>query len=467
MSVLARLDRLPMSKPHYMLLLAGGLGYTFDAMDISLVGFLLPTLSKEWGLSNSALGLLGAAAPFGYLFGALIAGMLGDRFGRKPVMLCALLVYTAFTLVGAIAPNFEVFALARILAGVGIGAESAIIAPYLSEFVPPHKRGWFTGSLAGFFAFGFVLSALIGRFIVPLPNGWRWAQVICVVPIFMVLWWRRSLSESPRYLLAHGRAAEADTIVTKFEAKVRKATGRELPQPASGVQDKDLMVSNTSFRAAFKFVLSAGMRRRTLVVWGIWFVNVFGSYGFFTWIPTLLVQRGIDITKSFDFSIIIFAAQIPGYFSAAWVSEWLDRKYTIAVYLLGGAASAYWLSQAPNDLTVLISGAVLSFFMTGATAATYAYTPELFPTWARASATGLASSIARIGSISAPVIIGAISLTWGFAGVFGLTSGIMLAGVIAVMVFGPKARGRSLEELNEEANTSVEQKGEITPATHP
>ena len=105
MSLLARMDRLPFSRPHYALLVIGGLGYTFDGADNALVAFLLPSMAREWGLDNGALGLLASAAPVGYLVGALLAGTLGDRVGRRPIMMWALAVYTGFTMVAALAPS--------------------------------------------------------------------------------------------------------------------------------------------------------------------------------------------------------------------------------------------------------------------------------------------------------------------------------------------------------------------------
>ena len=135
-----------------------------------------------------------------------------------------------FTLVAAAAPNYPVFVGARVLAGLGTGAESAIIAPFLAEFVPPARRGWFLGALAGFFSFGFVGAALIGRFVVPpSDSGWRWAPVVTAVPVLMVLWWRRSLPESPRYLLLRGRTAEAELVVADFERRAEASLGTALP----------------------------------------------------------------------------------------------------------------------------------------------------------------------------------------------------------------------------------------------
>ncbi|MER7079753.1 MFS transporter, putative metabolite:H+ symporter [Saccharopolyspora antimicrobica] len=450
MSLLARLDRLPLSRPHYLLLLLGGLGYTFDGMDAAVVAFLMPSVQEVWGLTNTQLGLVGSAAPFGFLFGATCAGLLGDRIGRRKVMMWALAAYALFSVIAAVAPNYEIFLVARVLAGFGTGAESAIIAPFLAEFVPAARRGWFVGALAGFFSFGFVGAALLGRFVVqPLPEGWRWAQVITALPILMLLWWRRSLPESPRYLLATGRTAEAEQIVVDLERKVQAATKQPLPPVPETVVDKPAEARKIGLFSALKYLWSGGMAGRTAITWLIWFVITFSYYGFFTWIPTLLVQQGITVTKSFEFSIIIYLAQVPGYFSAAWLGEYLDRKNTIALYLAGAAASAFWMSQMTDPVWITVAAAVLSFFLNGTYAAVYSYTPEVFPTWIRASGTGLSSAFGRFGSIIAPSVIGVFAASLGFAGVFGITTAVLAVGVICTLVFGLSTAGRSLEDLTE------------------
>jgi len=438
----------------------GGLGYTFDGMDAAIVAFLLPSVQQEWGLSTAQLGIIGSATPFGFLFGAALAGILGDRIGRRKVMMYALVFYCAFTLVAASAPSFEVFVAARVLAGLGTGAESAIIAPFLAEFVPAARRGWFLGALAAFFSFGFVGAALLGRLIVPtFDQGWRWVQVITAVPVLMVLWWRRSLPESPRYLLLRGRHEEAEAVVADFERRTQLATGQTLPPiPASQIT-ATIDAAETAAEqhaeqrigvlAALRFLWSREMARRTAVVWTLWFVITFSYYGFFSWIPTLLIGRGITITRSFSFSIIIYLAQIPGYFSAAWCNERFDRRRTIAIYLIGSAVSAFLLSQVESSSAIVAAGAVLSFFLNGVYAGLYAYTPEVFPTWVRATGTGLSSAFGRIGSITAPSIIGFFAASLGFAGVFTMTTAVLAVGVVTVLVFGLSTAGRGLEELTE------------------
>jgi putative MFS transporter len=133
---------------------------------------------------------------------------------------------------------------------------------------------------------------LIGRFVVPAsPDGWRVAQILTALPIAMLLWWRRSLPESPRYLLARGRDLEAEAVVAAFERAVEAATGRPLPPSAVGDSAPASAPRTVTLAGALRFLWSPAMARRTAVTWFLWFVITCSYYGFFTWIPTLLVQR--------------------------------------------------------------------------------------------------------------------------------------------------------------------------------
>ena len=131
--------------------------------------------------------------------------------------------------------------------------------------------------------------------------------------------------------------------------------------------------------------------------WAMWLSITFSYYAFFTWIPSLLVESGMTVTKSFGYSIAIFAAQIPGYFSAAWLNERIGRQATIACYMVLGGLSAVGLAVSHADGAVTMAGVCLSFFMNGTYAGLYAYTPEIFPTAVRATGMGTASSVGQIG----------------------------------------------------------------------
>src|SRR2546427_12562796 len=154
--------------------------------------FILRVGSALWGLTNQRTVILGSSLMIGYLFGAFFAGTLGDLIGRRTVMMYALAIYCVGTLVAAFAQSWQFLFTWRVIASFGTGAESAIVAPFLAEFVQRKYRGRFVGSLSGFFSFGFVFAALLGYFIVPRwLQGWRIIQILGALPILMLLWWPR------------------------------------------------------------------------------------------------------------------------------------------------------------------------------------------------------------------------------------------------------------------------------------
>jgi MFS transporter, putative metabolite:H+ symporter len=195
------------------------------------------------------------------------------------------------------------------------------------------------------------------------------------------------------------------------------------------------------------FLWSRQLAGRTALSWTMWFSVAFSYYAFFSWIPSLLVKHGMTITRSFGYSIAIYAAQVPGYFSAAYLNEKLDRKGVVASYMVCGGLSALALAMAHTELQILAAGIFLSFFMNGTFAGVYAYTPELFPTTVRTTGTGSSSSFGRIGSVSAPILVGYIYPPYGFAGVFGMTTVVLLIGAGIVFFFGIPTRGRTLEDI--------------------
>ncbi|MGF6307998.1 putative MFS transporter [Bradyrhizobium sp. i1.8.4] len=445
----ARIERLPFARFHAHLLLMGGLGYLFDAMDAAVLAFILPVLRTAWGLTNVETGVLGSSTFVGYLFGALLAGTLGDLIGRRAVMMSALALYSAASLVSAAVDSWPSFFAARVVAGMGTGAESAIIAPYLAEFVARRYRGAFTGALAGFFSFGFVAAALLGYFIVPAyENGWRIVLVITAVPVVMLLWWRRSLPESPRWLESRGRSKEAEAVLDKIEAGFARE-GRVLPAPIA--EPAAPAVSTGTLASNFAALLAGRQARITTMTWIMWLSITFSYYSFFVWIPGLLVQNGMSITKSFGYSLAMYCAQVPGYFTAAWFNEQIGRQATIASYMVLGGASALGLAFAKSDGEIMAAGLLLSFFMNGTYAGVYAYTAEVFPTAIRTTGAGLASAIGRIGAIAAPILVGYLYPKFGFAGVFGVTTSVLLIGALTVVLMGVPTRGRSLEDIASEA----------------
>ena len=206
-------------------------------------------------------------------------------------------------------------------------------------------------------------------------------------------------------------------------------------------------VSSGTLLSNFAALLAGRQARITTMTWIMWLSITFSYYSFFVWIPGLLVQNGMSITKSFAYSIAIYCAQIPGYFSAAYFNERIGRQATIATYMVLGGVSALGLAFAQSDQQIMAAGIFLSLFMNGTYAGVYAYTAEVFPTPVRTTGAGLASAIGRIGAIVSPILVGYLYPNFGFAGVFGVTTTVLLLGAVTVVLMGVPTRGRSLEEI--------------------
>ncbi|KVE66093.1 MFS transporter [Burkholderia vietnamiensis] len=451
-TVSERLERLPFSRFHAKLLIIGGLGLAFEALDAGIIAFILPSLRAKWDLTGGQAGWIASSTYVGFLVGALLSGLLGDRFGRKVVMMWSLVLFCGATFANAFATNFHAFYILRMIAGVGMGAEGAIVAPYLAEFVSSRYRGRFTGALAGFFSFGFVLSALLGYLVVPTgASGWRYLMVIAALPVVFLLWMRRALFESPRWLEQMGRHDEAARVCDAIEDQVKRATGRPLPEPEPG--PRHAVPSGTDGRDSFFGRLAVLFKPQylstTIVVWVFWIAVIFCYYAFLVWIPSLLVTKGFTITRSFSFTILIYLAQIPGYYSAAYLNDRIGRKYTILAYMLVACLAALGLAFAAGDTEIVLYSMLLSFGMNGVIAGQYTYTAEIYPTAIRATGMGTASALARIGSIASPTIVGAAYPVLGFGGVFVLITAVLSVGGLGILFFGKNTQGVTLEGINE------------------
>jgi len=431
MDPIARLDRLPLGRPHFRLLWLLGLGWALDAMDVGLISFTLPALSREFGLGPEEAGLLGSVGLLGMLLGAAFGGRLADRFGRRAVVGFSLFLAGVGSLLTALAPGLSWVFLFRFLTGLGLGAELPVAASLMGEFSPRAHRGRMVVLLEAFWALGWLMAALLGYLLVP-SLGWRAAFLAGALPALYAAYLRLSLPESPRWLLAQGRREEAEALVAAWE----RAFPAPLPEPVPSPLPEPL-----PYVALFR----PPLLRRTLFLALAWFALNAGYYGAFIWLPSLLVAQGYGLVRSLEYVLLITLAQIPGYLTAAFLVERWGRRPVLVGFLALSALFAYLLSRADGPGQVLLFGSLLSFFNLGAWGAIYAYTPELFPTSLRGSGAGLAAAVGRIGGILAPYATGALLPALGPSGVLALHGGLLLlAGFMAYGV-GLETRGRGLE----------------------
>lgn len=436
-----RLDRLPVTGKHRRLLLGSGIGWALDAMDVGLISFIMAALAVHWGLSPTQTSWLGSIGFVGMALGATFGGLLADRIGRRQVFALTLLVYGLATGASALATGLGMLIALRFVVGLGLGAELPVASTLVSEFAPRRIRGRMVVILEAFWAVGWIAAALIGTFVVTADdNGWRWALAIGMVPTFYAIYVRKGLPESVRFLEDKGRHGEAERVVASFEAEVERT---ELERIDAAEAQRLRHQPREDFAEASS-IWEKALRRRTAALWIVWFCVNLSYYGAFIWIPSLLVADGFTLVRSFQFTLIITLAQLPGYAVAAWLIEAWGRRSTLATFLLGSAASALFFGTATTEVTIIAAGCLLSFFNLGAWGALYAIGPELYPSHVRGAGTGAAAGFGRIASIIAPLIVPPLLAFGGSIALFSLFSTAFLVAAVATLTL-PEQRGKVLD----------------------
>ncbi|MBO0997152.1 MFS transporter [Bacillus sp. SD075] len=388
------------------LLGVAGLGWMFDALDVGMLSFIIVALKQEWNLTSEQVGWIGSINSIGMAVGAVFFGAMADRVGRKNVFIITLLLFSIASGLSAAVSTLSLFLILRFLIGMGLGGELPVASTLVSESVEASKRGRVVVLLESFWAVGWILAALISYFIIP-AYGWRVALLLSAVPAFYALYLRLKLPDSPKY--------------TELEKRQRPS-----------------VLSN------MKSVWKKEYSRQTLVLWILWFCVVFSYYGMFLWLPSVMVIKGFSMIQSFEYVLIMTLAQLPGYFSAAWLIEKMGRKFVLITYLIGTAVSAFFFGSAEGLALLIISGMFLSFFNLGAWGALYAYTPEQYPTAVRGTGAGLAAGIGRIGGVLGPLLVGyLVAADTPISSIFTLFTIAILVGAVAV-AFGKETKNTVL-----------------------
>ncbi|MCO1602359.1 MFS transporter [Desulfosporosinus nitroreducens] len=439
MTLTQRLETLPVSRFHYLLLISAGLGWMFDSMDTGIISFVLPVLMKAWNLSPEQVGTIGSIGLVGMAIGAILSGTIADLIGRKKVFASTLIIYSIATGLCGLSWNYESLLFFRFLVGFGLGGQLPVAVTLVSEFSPAKHRGKFLVLLESFWAIGWLLAALVSYVIIPWL-GWQSAFYIGALPALYVFYLWKSIPESPRYLASKGKLDQAEAIVKSIEIQsgIERPATKQVPQH----------ISKTGPKMAVTELFSRRFIKRTVFLWLLWFGIVFAYYGIFTWLPSLLALKGFTLTKSFQYVMTMTLAQIPGYFSAAYLVDKIGRKPTLTIYLIGTAISAYFFGLSTDVQTILLTGSLMSFFNLGAWGIVYTYTPELYPTHARATGSGWAAGFGRIGGILAPIVVGLMigSYRLSSQSVFLMFSTVLILTALNVIILGEETKGRPMDE---------------------
>jgi MFS transporter, putative metabolite:H+ symporter len=438
-SIAARLNRLPPTRTHRDATIIAGIGSFFDLFDIFLAGVLATVLTQQFQLTRAALPPIIGSSFVGMFFGATLLGRFADVYGRRTAFLVNLGIYSAFTLLGALSPNVSSLIATRFLAGVGIGAELPLVDAYLSELLPARHRGRYT---AWAYTLGFVgvpAAGFLARILVPQQpfgiDGWRWMFVAGSLGAAIVWVMRARLPESPRWLEAAGRMAEAEAIVSMMEREA------ELTPPSDE--------SAAPERGRYRVIFGPRYRGRTLMLSVFHLFQTVGYYGFGTLVPTVLAAKGYSIVTSLTFTSLTFIGYPIGSALSLPIVERIDRRWLIVGSAALMAAFGLALGYASSPAVILASGFLYTATSNIFSNALHIFQVEIFPTFVRATAAGTAYGMSRLSTGAMPFVLVPVLDRFGPTAMFGVIACALAICIVDIALFAPPTTGRALEVIAE------------------
>ena len=450
--IAARLDRLPMTRTIWRLVTLISLGGAFELYELFLTGFIAPGLVASGIFANSTVGFFGLNGLGFFVFsnfagmwlGCMFMGHVADRFGRRAIFVWALVWYSVCTAIMAFQTTAVGIDLWRFLAGIGVGLEQVTIDAYIPEFVPPRYRG------KAFAYYQFVefcivpIVALLAWLLVPTSmlglEGWRWVALIGSAGALIAWWLRLGLPESPRWLALHGRETEADRVTSDIETRVAREYGKPLPPlgPALPIE---------SGKGTFAEIFSPQYRKRTIVLSVFNLMQTIGFYGFNSWVPTLIMAQGIDLSKSLQYAFIIAIANPIGPLLGMFIADRMERKWQLVCAGVGIGGFMYLFSQQTDLRWIILFGVLVTLANNWMSFAFHNYQGELFPTRIRSRAVGFVYGWSRISAGFAGLWIGFFLQRTGVPGVAAFIAAAMFVMVVTIGGFGPRTRHLTLEEI--------------------
>lgn len=438
----ARMDKLPLKGVHWLIWVLTTLGMVLDSMDLYLISFAMPFISKEWSLSSEVLGFVASGAMWGMMAGAYIWGILSDRIGRRTSLQWTIGIFSVVTGLCGLAWNSMSLFLGRFAVGIGLGGLIPVDYAVQAEFLPPKYRGRMMALSLVVWPLGGFLGALIAFNLTPIW-GWRALFVAGAVPALLVFVVRFIIPESPRYLIDKGREAEATKTVEWMEKKCNVA-----PPAAAEVVIPNETAATQEHKGSIRDLFSKKYGFRTFLTSTIWFCHCLPYYGILLWLPTLFVKYyNIPQPDTLKYMMLLVGVGIVGRFVAMTVLDSWGRKPLMITYALMAGLGMLGYNFAQGTTQLLLVACFAAFFYEGSWSSIAPYTAEVFPTKIRSTGVGFSSAVGRSAAAIAPMVIGFIvdislpAIFYTFAAMLFIE-----ASVAAYFVF--ETRERSLEEIS-------------------
>jgi MFS transporter, putative metabolite:H+ symporter len=450
-AISARIDRLPATRTMWTMIALLGFGMFFELYDLLFTAYVAPSLVKSGVLTAKTAGLFGttgvasfiAALFTGLFIGTILCGFLADRYGRRAIFTWSLIWYSAANIMVSVQTDAFGLNLWRLVSGIGLGVEMVTIGAYLSELAPKGFRG---RAFAVNQAIGFtcvpIISFLAWLLVPTAPfgvEGWRWVVLIGALAAPIVVFLRRGLPESPRWLAKHGRLAEADRVLSAIEAKVAAEYGRPLPPPGPG--------EPVAPASRFLDLWLPGIRGRVILMSIFNIFQTVGFYGFSNWVPSLLVKQGITVSTSLGYTTVIALAAPVGPLIGFFLGDRFERKWIIVAAAFVILVAGLVFGQASTAALIIAMGVMLTLGNNIMSYSFHAYQQELFPTGIRARAAGFVYSWSRLSVIFSSFVIAFVLDAFGAPGVFVFIAAAMAVVMATIGIFGPRTTNLALEEI--------------------
>ncbi|WHS28595.1 MFS transporter [Auritidibacter ignavus] len=422
--------------------LIGGLGFMFDAWDVSLNGVLIPLLSEEWNLEPGQAAWIGTANLLGMAVGAFVWSTIADRIGRKAAFTATIATFALFTIAGVLATDVVTFAILRFIAGFGLGGAIPVDYALVGEFTPRRQRGRVLAAMDAWWPIGAALAGFVSAWLVGIFADWRPTMLVMVLPAILLIFVRLWVPESPMYLIRTNQHDKARHVIDRLV----EATGAEpKPYQLETMTDVPTMSSGAIFDQLRR--VWAYSWKITLSVWLLFLTIMFVYYVSLQWLPTFLIEAGYIESQAFITTGGMAAFGLVGALIATYLIERTGRRPLLAISAIIGSLLLVLLAMvldAPSAVlpVILTYGMVIQV----AIPVMYAYASEIYPTELRASGFGWASTISRISAGVGPLIfITALVPVLGLPGSFLVGAGTVVVAVIVMFVLAPETTGRKLE----------------------
>jgi putative MFS transporter len=453
-SIAARLDRLPPSRYLREIVALISIGGFFELYDLFMNGYIAVGFIKAGIFAPTTRGLLdvhGFASFVGAGFAGMFVGTLlfswfSDHYGRRATFTFSLIWYSVATLVMAFMNTAATIAVWRFICGIGIGVQLVTISSYITEITPRNARGRYI-AFSQFISFCGV-PAVAGISLAAIPHtifglaGWRYVAMMGAGGILLVWKLRAGMPESPRWLEAHGRKPEAEATLRHIEERVAGETQGSLPQPEAEAEP------TPQERGAWMEIWRSPYLRRTVMLTIFNAFQAIGFYGFAAWIPVLLINEGIEVTRSLAYVLVMALLNPFGSLLAMRFADSFERKWQIASLALISAGCGLIWAQQRSAAGIIFFGAAITLANSWFSCSLHTYQTELYPTRIRAQAVGFVYSWSRFTSIFGSFIIAQALHAYGTTGVFVIVATAMLVVAVVVGTLGPNSTRMRLETLS-------------------